>query len=77
MKIGFRKRLVIASVAIIAFGLSLTSCDPEEIIEQIKPDAKKTKLYTYVSDLMHDVYYWYKEVPANIFSRIAIACKTD
>lgn len=66
MKIGFRKRLVIASVAIIAFGLSLTSCDPEEIIEQIKPDAKKTKLYTYVSDLMHDVYYWYKDVPANI-----------
>jgi hypothetical protein len=39
--LDLEKDLLLHLVAIIAFGLSLTSCDPEEIIEQIKPDAKK------------------------------------
>ena len=59
MKIQIRKRLLIAALALTAFGGSISSCDIEELSE-------RTKLFNYVSETMHDVYFWYKDIPENI-----------
>ena len=59
MNIQFRKRFVIAALAITSFGGLISSCDLEELSE-------RTKLFNYVSETMHDIYYWYKDIPENV-----------
>lgn len=59
----FKKRILMTAAAAILATASFTSCDPEEIIENI---TARTKLFNFVSEIMHDIYYWYKDVPASI-----------
>lgn len=66
MKIKFRTKLIIAATVITALATSLTSCVPEEIPGGGTPASEKTKIFNYVTDIMQDIYYWYKESPKNV-----------
>ncbi|MDD4058083.1 MAG: S41 family peptidase [Bacteroidales bacterium] len=66
MRVNFKNRIIIAFIAVTSLGITFTSCDPEDIIDQVTKITEKTKLYNYVSELMHDVYYWYKDIPKEI-----------
>ena len=57
-----RKLLLFLSIAILSPSV-FTSCTPEEVIKVV---TEKQKQYNYVSEMMHDIYYWYKDVPATI-----------
>jgi len=57
-----RKLLLFLTIAVLSPSV-FSSCTPEEVITVV---TEKQKQYNYVSEMMHDVYYWYKDVPAKI-----------